>query len=80
MQETESWDLRSIDPLGEIFAHPLISLVVFFFLFLLPAGKILRRAGHSPFLCVLAVFPILNPGAFWFFAFKPWPADEKRAG
>ena len=78
MQETPTWDLRSMHPLGEIFAHPLLFLIVFSFLSLLPAAvRILRRTGHSPLWCVLALFPVLNLGAFWFFAFKSWPTDSK---
>jgi len=73
----ESWDIRSMHPLGEIFAHPLLFLVVFLFLFLPPAGKILQRIGHSPLWCVFALFPVLNLSAFWFFAFKSWPTDKK---
>jgi len=72
-----SWDIRSMYPLGEIFAHPLLFLVVFLFLFLPPAAKILRRTGHNPLWCVFALFPVLNLGAFWFFAFKSWPTDKK---
>ncbi|HTF24966.1 MAG TPA: hypothetical protein VK937_13785 [Candidatus Limnocylindria bacterium] len=73
----ESWDIRSIQPVGEIFAHPLVFLVVFLFLFLPPAGRILRRTGHNPLWGVFALFPVLNLGAFWFFAFKSWPTDKK---
>jgi len=77
MQEAQSWDLRSMNPLEEIYAHPVLFMVVFLFLFLPPAGKILRRTGHNPLWCVLALFPGLNLGAFWFLAFKSWPTDNK---
>jgi hypothetical protein len=77
MQEVQTWDLRSLHPFGEIFAHPFLFLIVFFFLFLPAAGRILRRTGHDPLWCVLALFPVLNLGAFWFFAFKSWPTDNK---
>jgi len=42
-----------------------------------PAGKILRRTGHNPLWCVLALFSVLNLGVFWFLAFKSWPTDNK---
>ncbi len=77
MQEAQSWDLRSMNPLEEIYAHPVLFMVVFLFLFLPPAGKILRRTGHNPLWCVLALFPGLNLGAFWFLAFNSWPTDNK---
>ncbi len=57
-----------MNPLEEIYAHPVLFKVVFLFLFLPPAGKILWRTGHNPLWCVLALFPGLNLGAFWFLA------------
>ncbi len=42
-----------------------------------PAGKILRRTGHNPLWCALALFSVLNLGVFWFLAFKSWPTDNK---
>lgn len=53
----------------------LASLV--FILVLIPVGKLLRRTGHHPVWCILALFPVLNLGALWFHAFKPWPIDAK---
>jgi hypothetical protein len=49
MQEVPTWDLRSMHPLGEIFAHPFLFLIVFFFLFL-PAApeESFRRTGPQP--------------------------------
>jgi hypothetical protein len=76
-EQMETWDIRSMYPLREIFAHPLLFLVVFLFLFLPPAEKILRRTGHNSLWCVFALFPVLNLGAFWFFAFKSWPTDKR---
>jgi len=76
-EQMETWDIRSMYPFREVFAHPLLFLVVFLLLFVPPAGKIIRRTGHNPLWCVFALFPVLNLGAFWFFAFKPWPTDKK---
>jgi Na+/melibiose symporter-like transporter len=53
----------------------LASLV--FILVLIPIGKLLSRTGHHSIWCILALFPVLNLFAFWFFAFKPWPTDRK---
>jgi hypothetical protein len=55
----------------------LASLV--FILVLIPVGKLLRRTGHNPVWCLLALFPVLNLIALWFFAFKPWHTDKKAA-
>jgi hypothetical protein len=76
MQEsTTSWDIRSLYPMGLLL--PLAFLTISLLLFMLPAGKILRRTGHNPLWCVLALFPFLNLVALWFFAFKSWPLDKK---
>jgi hypothetical protein len=58
---------------------PLIFLAVSLFVFLVPVVKLLRRTGHHPLWCLLAIFPALNVIAFWFFAYKPWPTDIRTA-
>jgi hypothetical protein len=65
-------DLRSL-------FHIHISLVLFVFLFfvVVPVVQILRRTGHNPVWCLLALVPGLNFLAFWFLAFKPWPTEKK---
>jgi hypothetical protein len=73
VQEASQWDLRSF-PL-----YFLVALLVSAFLVLVPAVQLLRRTGHSPVWCILTLFPVLNIGALWFFAFKPWPTDKKPA-
>jgi len=67
-----SYDLRSF------FTEPIFAtiLCVSLFLFLVPIIKLLRRTGHHPLWSLFAIFPGLNLIAFWFFAFKPWPADK----
>jgi hypothetical protein len=70
-----SWGIRSLS------SSPLLAastLIIFLFLLLLPVIKLLRRTGHNPLWCLLAIFPGLNAIAFWIFAFKPWPTDKKR--
>jgi hypothetical protein len=71
VQEASQWDLRSF-PL-----YFLVALLVSVFLVLVPIVQLLRRTGHSPVWCILSVLPVLNLGALWFFAFKPWPTDKK---
>jgi uncharacterized membrane protein YbhN (UPF0104 family) len=71
MQEAQTWDLRSM------VTFPIAFLGLFLLLSAFPAVKILRRTGHNPLWCVLAIFPVLNLAAFWFFAFKSWPTDKK---
>jgi hypothetical protein len=52
-------------------------LLVSLFLLLVPVVRLLRRTGHHAVWCLLALFPVLNLIAFWFFAFKPWPTDKQ---
>jgi hypothetical protein len=73
VQEASQWDLRSF-PL-----YFLVALLVSVFLVLVPVVQLLRRTGHSPVWCILSVLPVLNLGALWLFAFKPWPTDKKSA-
>ena len=55
---------------------PAFMLVSFLIVFI-PAINILRRTGHSPLWCLLAVVPVINVIAWWYFAFKSWPTDRK---
>ena len=57
--------------------HPLVTLLVFLFLILVPVVRLLRRAGIVQLGPFSFVFPGLNLIAFWYFAFKPWPTDTK---
>ena len=74
VQEASQYDLRSLPR-----HFGLIVLLVFLFLLLVPIVKLLRRTGHHPVWCLLAPFSVLNLGALWFFAFKPWPTDKNTA-
>ena len=55
---------------------PAFMLVSFLIVFI-PAINILRRTGHSPLWCLLAIVPVINVIAWWYFAFKSWPTDRK---
>jgi hypothetical protein len=70
----EAVDLRSLPRHFGLFV-----LLVFLFLLLVPIVKLLRRTAHHPVWCILALFPVLNLGALWLFAFKPWPTDKQSA-
>lgn len=72
VQPAAQWDLRSL-----FFVHPSVVLFVFFFFVVVPVTQILRRTGHNPVWCLLALVPGLNFLAFWFLAFKPWPTEQK---
>ena len=41
----------------------------------LPAARILRRVGLSPWWSLLVLAPYLNIAALWVFAFTRWPIE-----
>lgn len=55
-----------------------LGVLIYALVLIIPTVKILRRAGYSPFLSVLAIVPGVNIIAFWVFAFNRWP--NRRRG
>jgi len=55
--------------------HWLVLLVVVFGLWLV--GRVLRKAGYSPWWALLTVVPVVNIICWWVFAFASWPRDRK---
>lgn len=66
------WDIRELHG-----AVGVVVLLISLILLLVAVVQLLRRTGHNAVWCILALFPVLNIIAFWFFAFKPWPSDKK---
>jgi hypothetical protein len=62
--------------MGEYGLAHLIVLVAVAALILYPIGRILRRAGLSPFWSVLALIPLVNFISLWVFAFTDWPRER----
>lgn len=56
--------------------HWIIILAYLVVLFI-PAAKILKRTGHSPFWALVLIVPVVNIVLYWVFAFKKWPADNE---
>ena len=75
LQEASQWDLRTIWSYLPVVV--LVVILISLLLFVVPVAKLLRRTGHHPLWCILFLLPVLNLGALWFFAFKPWPTDQK---
>lgn len=50
-----------------------IALILLAVSTLIPAAKILRRAGFSPWWAVLYLLPVVSWVALWIFAFARWP-------
>jgi len=70
IQEAAQWALRSFFDV-----YPSVVLFVFLFFVVVPVVQILRRTGHNPVWCLVALVPGLNFLAFWFLA----PTDKKSA-
>lgn len=45
-------------------------------IYLIPAARILRKAGFSGWLCLLLLVPLLNLIMYWIFAFVRWPVER----
>jgi hypothetical protein len=42
-------------------------------------GRVLRRAGYSPWWALLVLVPLVNLVALWVFAYVRWPAIDGDA-
>ncbi len=58
----------------------LLTSLVTGLLFLLPAWKILNKAGFTPFWSLLVLLPLANLVLLYFVAFARWPALGSREG
>jgi hypothetical protein len=45
---------------------------------LIPAWRIVKRAGMNPALSLLLLLPVVNVIALWLFAFAEWPALKQQ--
>ena len=72
METSIGWDVRSLFSFFPfaIFGASLVLLLI-------PVIQLLRRTGHHPIWCLLAIVPGLNVLGLWIFAFKSWPTDDK---
>jgi hypothetical protein len=50
-----------------------IIFLIFVFLIGFPIGRVLWRAGLSPWWVICAFIPLVNLVFWWVFAFTPWP-------
>jgi hypothetical protein len=66
-------------PLGLGFGE-LVFLFVPFLLVLVPAWRILRRAGFAGGWSLLILVPLVNLLALYAFAFVEWPVERRAPG
>lgn len=57
----------------------LIGLLIVAALVVPPYWQLWKRTGHSPWLSLLILIPVVNIVSIWVLAFKAWPAVD-RAG
>lgn len=57
----------------------LVFLLIPLILLLLPAWRIVRRAGFSGAWSLLLFIPLVNVVAVYVFAFTDWPVERRRA-
>lgn len=71
MQASTGWDVRSLFSF-----FPFAVLSASLVLLLIPVIQLLRRTGHHPIWCLLAIVLGLKVLGLWIFAFKSWPTDK----
>ncbi|KAA0080919.1 hypothetical protein CIW54_22915 [Paraburkholderia sp. T12-10] len=59
--------------------HWLIVFPLLLALYLVPAVRILRKAGYSGWLSLVLFVPLLNLIMYWVFAFVKWPLEQRAA-
>jgi len=57
--------------------HWLIVFPIVLALYLVPAARILKKAGYSGWLSLILFVPLLNLIMYWVFAFVTWPVEQR---
>ncbi len=52
--------------------------LVYILLIVVPFWQLWRRTGHSGWIAVLMIVPVVNLVMLWVLAFKAWPIDPPR--
>ena len=58
----------------------LVGAAMYALLIVVPFWQLWRRTGHSGWISVLMVVPLLNLILLWVLAFKDWPAVRRGGG
>jgi len=56
----------------------IIMMLIFAVLLVLPFWKLWGRTGHSPWISLLMLIPMVNVIVLYVLAFKAWPIDENQ--
>lgn len=65
--------------MGMFGGHGLIGLIIGIALVVVPAWKIVEKAGYPGPLALLVLVPVVNVVALWLFAFGRWPRGQGGA-
>jgi len=60
-------------------AFSLIIILVAFLIYIVPAWRIVSKAGFPGALSLLMLVPLVNIVLLWVFAFVEWPVQRPRA-
>lgn len=52
-------------------------LIIIAVVWVVPAAKILTKAGFSGWWCLVLLIPFINVIAYWVFAFVRWPSQGR---
>ena len=53
--------------------------MIFAVIAVVPFWRICKRVGHSPWLSLLVVLPLVNLVFIYYLAFSQWPAEKNSA-
>jgi hypothetical protein len=71
---TEPW---GVNQMGGLSIRHWLIVIVWIGVFIVPAWKIVAKAGYPGALSLLLIVPLLNIVLVWLFAFSNWPAQRR---
>ena len=65
---------------GHSIAHgvALVAVILSVLIFIIPAAKVISKAGYSGWWCLIWFVPLANIVMLWVFAFADWPNLRNR--
>jgi hypothetical protein len=65
--------------MGTFSTWHLLGLLVWIVVFIVPAWRIVMKAGFNGALSLLMLIPLVNIIMIWVFAFVRWPVDQRAS-
>ncbi|CFQ88074.1 MULTISPECIES: hypothetical protein [Yersinia] len=63
--------------MGGVSITEILAIIVVFFSFIFPMGKVFSKAGFHPAMCLLLLIPVVNIIALYYLAYAKWPNTNK---